>query len=265
MFVPSPEKNILRRMGFLADQQGILNRFFRESDQWKHHLDNTSNFIIKCLKNKHIKSLIVLGSGWLMDFPLEKIAEDIEYIKMVDVYHPPQVQKKVKAYYGIQCISADITGGYIKMIYDDIKNSGHSKTSFTFTPRTMLTELKCSEDTFIISLNIKNQLDILLVDYLKKKSRVDQETILQIRERIQNDHVRLLMNNRYILITDYEELIINRKNQSDLKKNLIYTKLPRARYHKEWIWTFDTHNLYNPEGQTLLKVRALCSESPEIQ
>ena len=46
---------------------------------------------------------------------------------------------------------------------------------------------------YIISLNILNQLDILLVDYLKKSSIYDEEELKFFRGRIQKSHIDSLI------------------------------------------------------------------------
>jgi hypothetical protein len=265
MFAPSPGNKILRQMGYIKDQEGILNRYFRESEGWEQHLVNSSEFIIKCLKNKKVKELIVFGSGWLLDFPLEILAAEIEHIKLVDIHHPAQIQKKVKNFPGVECISADITGGYIETIYNEVQRCKKLKIPFTFSGNTCLPQFSFHENSYAISLNVLNQLDILIIDYLKQKMEVSENTVRQIRERLQKDHLDLLKTVPSILITDYEELLINRDGKSETVKSLLYTELFYSRYTKEWSWLFDAHGLYNPDGQTVLKVRAICSESPEIQ
>jgi len=252
-------------MGFISDQIGLLNRYFRESEEWKEHLDNSAGFILTCLRNKKIKELIVLGSGWLLDFPLENLIGIIERIKLVDIIHPPQILKKIKNFPGVECIPADITGGYVEKFYLEVKRFRRSGIPFFFEPGTIRPEIKRTEDSFVISLNILNQIDTFLIDYLKQKISIDEKTILDIRRKIQNDHINLLRDGRYILITDHDELIINRQKQGRTIKSLLSVELPASRYIKEWLWMFDSKGTYNCEGQTILKIRAMCSECPEIQ
>jgi hypothetical protein len=265
MFIPSPGKKVLRRMGFFSDQRGLLNRYFRESEEWKQHLENTSEFIITCLRNKGIKELIVLGSGWLLDFPLNELSRETEHIYLVDIIHPPQIIKKIKNFPGVECISADITGGYVEKFYNEIKSIRSSSDPFIFEPGIIRPDLKRTEDSFVISLNILNQIDSFLIDYIKEKTSADEKTILRIRNKIQTDHINVLTSGRYILITDYEELIINSKNQDRTIKNLLSIELPVSQYIKEWQWMFDSQGTYNRGNQTILKIRAMCSESPIIQ
>lgn len=252
-------------MAYIQDQEGILKRYFRESAGWEQHLSHCSEFILKCLKNKNIKELFILGSGWLLDFPLEKLRGEIEHIKLVDIFHPLQIQKKIKNFPGVECISADITGGNIEMFYNQVQICKKLKIPFTFPASACSPVPVFPENSFVISLNILNQLDILVIDYLKRIIPLSENTIRQIRERLQKDHLELLKTVPCILITDYEELLINRDGVPGDIKNLLYTELLPSNYTEDWTWHFDAQGLYNPGGRTILKVRAICSESPEIQ
>ena len=62
---------VLRKFGFKKDQNGIINRYLREKGSWKTHLSNTKKFITDFTKNKAKNSCVVLGSGWLLDVPIE--------------------------------------------------------------------------------------------------------------------------------------------------------------------------------------------------
>ena len=264
MFSSSPENKILNRMGYISDQQGILNRYFREKEGWAEHLINTKEFILECLAGKEVNKLIVLGSGWLLDFPLEKLYSQIKKISLIDIYHPPQVIKKVKNFPGVECISADITGGYIRQIYDKVNECKKHKTEFSFDDNITIPVYSGDENDYIISLNILNQLDILLTDYIKSQIKVSDNSILQIRKKLQKDHINFLSTTKYILITDSEEIIINNQGEKESSKNLLYSDLPLSDYSKEWSWRFDNSGLYNPKRQTHMNVRALYSESPII-
>ncbi len=39
------EGRIIRRMGFIRDQEGIMNRYLRERSNWDRHLQHTRSFI----------------------------------------------------------------------------------------------------------------------------------------------------------------------------------------------------------------------------
>ena len=52
-----------------------------------------------------------------------------------------------------------------------------------------------------------NQLDILIIDYLKKNSIYPDSELTIMRKMIQQSHLNFLVKHNAVLITDYEELI----------------------------------------------------------
>lgn len=64
-------------MGYLNDQQGIMNRYLGESKQWEKHLPRCRKFITSTFEDpgggEKKESVAVLGSGWLLDVPLDHL------------------------------------------------------------------------------------------------------------------------------------------------------------------------------------------------
>ena len=108
-----------------------------------------------------------------------------------------------------------------------------------------------------ISLNILNQLDILLVDYLKRKNvRIVNTEIKKFRKTIQEFHLNWISKKPGCLITDVRE--INQvQDQEAEEKKLLYAELPKAKRVQEWIWDFDLSGNYHPDTKTQMKVKAL--------
>lgn len=79
----------LHKMGFIQDQNGIIRRFKREKQNWDDHMTQSKSFILKSAKNKENLpdnlsakqadkagvTCAVLGSGWLLDLPLDELSE----------------------------------------------------------------------------------------------------------------------------------------------------------------------------------------------
>ncbi len=163
-----PGKKILRRMGYLSDQNGILNRYLDEPDAWEEHLQNSSDFILKSLNDRNPDHVTVLGSGWLLDLPLEGIYSRCKSISLVDINHPPQVLHQIRKYPGVIPVKADITGGLIEKCYEQVGRC--RKTGTMFDPDALSVPVPDpgikDRDVFVISLNILDQLDILIKDYI---------------------------------------------------------------------------------------------------
>jgi hypothetical protein len=70
-------------MGFIKDQEGIMNRYLRESSQWKKHLEKTRNFISGSFSHTEAETVAVLGSGWLLDVPLDHLVQRFRHVYLV--------------------------------------------------------------------------------------------------------------------------------------------------------------------------------------
>jgi hypothetical protein len=247
---------ILRRMNYLSDQKGIMNRYLDEWDHWEEHLENTREFIIHCLLEGRPETVAVLGSGWLLDLPVEDLVKRCKLIYLVDVYHPPQVLHRTGKMENVRAITADITGGGIQGVYDFIRSyDGSRPGSILDIP--FQAALPGIRADYVISLNILNQLDILLIDYMKKHIEIPGDDEMAFRERIQSQHLSLLPPKKSCLVTDAEERLLKSKDTLISTRGLIHCTLPRGRLNQEWIWEFDTRGEYNPGFLTEMLVRAI--------
>ena len=249
--------SVLRKMKYLSDQKGIIRRYINEKEGWEKHLANTRNYIIDTLSGKNYNTIAILGSGWLLDVPLEFLVNNFEKVTLIDINHPQQIKHKLRKFDNVELKNADISGGAIMQVYDLVKNyrrTGIKKDlqeiEFTgFNPEEPV--------DFEISLNILNQLDILLVDYMKGFSIFDESELNYFRSRIQKSHIDSLIPGKSCLITDYEEEIYNMNGNADSKKKLIYTDLPVGKNTKTWQWNFDMSGSYYPGKKTVFNVIAM--------
>jgi hypothetical protein len=260
MLTPAPERKILRRMDYISDQKGIMRRYFREQEGWKSHLDRAGNFISVVLQNNETNHIVVLGSGWLLDFPIEKILQSVARITLVDVHFPAQVLRKAEKLKNVECLPADITGGYIQAVYNQVKLN---KLTFTIPGGITAPRISPEKGKLILSLNILNQLDILLIDYIQKEAHCSEDLIIKFRKLLQESHVQMIMEHPFILMTDYREILINNQGKTLQEKDLIFTELPEGELTREWEWHFDTHQLYNAHANTIMKVRSVFSKGPQ--
>ncbi len=252
-----PGRKTLRKMGYLKDQAGILKRYFREEGNWHNHIDNCHEFILNELKSAKPEKVLVLGSGWLLDFPIDN--QDIRNIDitLADISHPRQIVHKVKNLSSVQLLNIDITAGLIERVFslvDEGQKSG-SKPDITNLdiPPISFTE----NYEYVISLNILNQLDTLLVDYMEKFWNFSEEEILTFRKQIQQSHLSIFQSTKGILISDMVELQKDKKGTVINEKKLIFADLPASKNRKSWEWNFDTHYAYNDNHLVDMVVEAI--------
>jgi len=253
---PYVPKNILRKMGYLKDQEGIINRYLRENKNWETHLQKTNDFIIRAIQKHKGEQVVVLGSGWLLDFPVKEALQLSCSLLLVDICQPKQILNKYKGNEKICFMEGDITGGLVESIYYAIKNKRSVPEVISeISGKKIISPFPKS--CLVISLNILNQLDILIVDYIKRKIEISETDIINIRKHIQDSHLDFLSDHNYCLITDSEEKIINSSTGETERINTIYTALPGGNVNSQWEWIFDTRHFYHRNAETVFLVRAI--------
>ena len=243
-------------MDFLSDQEGIISRFLNESSNWEPHLQKSREFILECIGGKNISDVSLLGSGWLLDVPLEELNKRCKKVLPIDICHPPQILRKIRDLPRVQAIQQDITGGMIEQAYQLVKEFRKNKRkrniqeleSKGFTPD--------FDPGFVVSLNILNQLDILIVDYLKRFSVYNEEEILALRKKIQQSHIDSLPINNSCIITDFEEMVYD-NDRLERVSPLIHVPLPEGKKKTTWEWLFDSQKTYYKGKTTRFNVAAI--------
>jgi hypothetical protein len=249
-------KKIIRRMGFIRDQEGIMNRYLRETMNWNQHLENTKEFINNSFNNKCIESVAVLGSGWLLDIPLDAMKDRYKHIFLVDIHHPPQIRKKVEVIKNVELVEADLSGGVIEQIWPIIRRRGIHSVDSMLNEINLTPPLSHHQTDAIISVNLLNQLDIILCEFLEKQGYVHQEPLERFRAEIQSFHLKWITQSPGCLVTDTVEVSLNHDGKESLK-SLLYTELPKGHRTGHWSWNFDTHGTYLSGTHTRMEVQAV--------
>ncbi|HKL38069.1 MAG TPA: hypothetical protein VJ876_04180 [Bacteroidales bacterium] len=254
---PFPGRRILRKMGMLKSQKGILNRYFRESSGWEDHLEQSRNFMLQSAENKIKGTAAILGSGWLLDVSLESLAGKFQQLHLYDIHHPPQIRKKVESIENVKLFQTDLTGGLIEDVYRSVKRYKKTgKKTLINAPANASFHFAHPPD-FIASVNIMNQLNILITEYIKTKRMYSDKELLELDRKIQQNHLDLLQEGKSCLITDYEEELYDKRNQLIGSNPLIHVPMPEGRMKRQWQWQFDTRMRYREDAKTYLNVVAI--------
>ncbi len=250
-----PEKRILRKMDFLSDQEGIISRFLNESSNWEPHLRRSREFILDCIHEKNIPVITILGSGWLLDVPIEELQKKCKKILLIDIFHPPQILRKIRDLPSVEATQLDVTGGMIQQAYQlvqEFRKTGKKRN---------VTDLKSTgfqpdfNPGYVVSLNILNQLDILIVDYLKRFSIYTGEEIMDLRKMIQQSHLDSLQGGQSCIITDFEERVYE-GSRLERVSPLVHVPLPEGKRKTTWEWLFDSQKTYYSGKTTRFNVVA---------
>ena len=249
-------KQSIRRMGFIKDQEGIMNRYMRESAHWKHHLDRTRKFISDSFLETKAESVAVLGSGWLLDVPLDHLLSRFRHIYLVDIHHPVQIRKRTAPMTQVELIEEDLTGGAIEQVRNYLKESQSPREELLNEQLSLSPPLAHIRPDALISVNLLNQLDIIVCDHILKKKPFQQEALTPFRTAIQAFHLDWISKFPGCLVSDVLEEVVD-KNGTLSSKALLYTKLPEGIRQDSWWWDFDTLGTYHPGSRTRMEVQAI--------
>ena len=241
-------------MGFLKDQEGIITRYINEEGNWEAHLRHTKGFITDVVKKYKPESVSILGSGWLLDVPIEFLAANCKSICLYDIRHPAQIRHRLRRFKNVAFVECDLTGGFISEIFNTVELFRKTQKKVPVEDLKLNNFIPDPETDYTISVNLLNQLDILIIDYLKKFSIYSDPEIEKIRARIQNSHIGSMKPGSSLLITDYQEILFDTNNKQVDKHSLVYTKLPEGKSRKYWDWDFDTNMTYYDRKKTKFKV-----------
>lgn len=236
---------------YKKDQLGIIHRFVQENEYWRGHLQNTQKFILENLPKQGNLKIAVLGSGWLLDFPMNELQQEHELF-LFDICHPPQIKNKYRRFSNIHFIDKDLTFGLVDFAH---KNQNPDLVLSEADKKETSTEFSSFDAT--ISLNLLNQLDILLIENCFSPPTLNSLDFTPLRKQIQDLHIRSLPKGRSILISDWTELNATINELHPIEKSLIFTQLLNGYPYQEWLWVFDTHKTYHQKNITTFKVRAL--------
>ena len=252
LFRKSTLNAIARRTGYVRDQQGILNRYVRENENWKQHLEHTKSFILESVQHTRKRgSIAFLGSGWLLDVPLDEVAKLFDDVYLYDIVHPEQVVVKTKKMKNVHLVTCDLTGGAVALA----ENSASFEQFVAKLPTLALSE-DFNRFDMVVSVNILNQLDIILCDYVSEKFSVIDDQLIPVRQFVQQFHIDTLPVGKTCIITDFEEENKSTIDGSITNKNLLHCVFPAIHDKQEWMWIFDTNQKYHKHQKTILHVMA---------
>ncbi len=248
---------ILRKMGFKAESQGLIDRYIQVNGSWEDHLQHTRNFILKAVSGKNINNLAVLGSGWCLDLPLDELAGLVGRIQLYDLVHPPQLLHRLRRYNNVDAFAADVTGGAVIRAYKSVREfRKHGKKDSPEEICNEIFKMPISPD-YTISLNIYSQLGELITGYLKLHMHSTREEIDRITNHLQQKHLQLLAPGRSCLITDIREYNFDQDDRVSETNDVIRFPLPLSANAKTWEWQFDPEGEYRPGKKTVLEVLAI--------
>jgi hypothetical protein len=237
----------VQRSGYRRDQKGILRRYHREAKNWELHLSKTKDCILNFIEGKTGR-VAVLGSGWLLDVPVDALKKQFDEIVCYDLLHPKNIVKQYADNQKFSFIERDVTGGLSDWALQQPVYEGNA---LSVVPE-FGGFFEANDFDAVISVNLLSQLDGLAVDYLTDEKNYPLAELLLMSQSVQQQHIDSLPKGKTLLITDTVEFAFD--EISEIERKLIHAQLPHS--FDTWIWTFDTRGLYIAGKEVNMKVEA---------
>ncbi len=238
-----------------AYQRGIARRYADQSERWAEHLHRSRLAVQEFVKRYHPRVLYILGSGWLLDVPMDFLLEKVDELHLVDMAHPRPIYSRYRKNQKVYFETVDITGGLIKSL-QHTPREGFSPASLLGTIRALEPiQLGKQHGVAVISLNLLSQLAYpLLTDANAVLLGEDLEMAIGL---LQQQHIDWLRSFKHsLLIFDFEEVRNMPRYTSPELVPTVYAPFPELQYKQEWVWLFDCNGSYIPNMTTHLRVVA---------
>ena len=163
-YLTTPCPPYVRNMGYLREAIGLKCRYKRHPARWQPHLEKTRQFILSAAnKCRNHGKVVILGSGLLLDVPIEALSTTFREVVLIDIVCLPEIRKRIKRYNNVKFFPRDVTN-IAGTLYQNVL-CGRQQIPFA-TP--VLPEIDKDTD-LVISLNVLSQLTVIPRMYTLKK------------------------------------------------------------------------------------------------
>lgn len=216
-----------KEWGYIYQNVSLKFRARRCAAAWKSHNENCHQLIREHMQKVQPKSVMVIGSGLLLEVPMEDLLASAEQIYLVDLVHAPEVRKMAAKHPKITLIDKDISGllGVLK------KNAGILE--LRTIPWRQLPDWNMPVVDLVISANLLSQIPLMISEIISMNS----DTYADFAQSVRDQHVERLLNQgkSVLLFADFETRYIDR--DGDLLKLESYDVYLRSlQAGREWLW-----------------------------
>lgn len=106
----------------VAEQAAIRSRYHRHAMEWGTHLAICREIVRLSAESCPLKrSAVVLGSGLLLDVPVDDLCRLFNKVVLIDLHHPSEARAARKRHPNLELRHADVTGpGFWESLGDDV-------------------------------------------------------------------------------------------------------------------------------------------------
>lgn len=234
-------------------QNGIIRRYMAEPKGWSAHAERCKQFIVSALHDIKPQSVAIMGSGWLLDVPIDTLLLQCQRVVLMDIVHPKQIVHQHGKNPKISFVGTDLTGLAPYLDATPRKQLNYNNICKQVEANSIDTQ----PYDMVVSLNLLSQLPEGIIERLRKHLSLSDSQIIDLSQRIQQAHIAQLPKDKSLLISDIEEEFYDEQHRLVGSTPSVFVNLPQSPHTQRWDWVFDTHYAYREDCHTTLKVQAI--------
>lgn len=221
--------------GYVYQNISLKFRARRCAKAWKSHNENCREFVRGHLAKIQPKSVMVIGSGLLLEVPMEDLLVMAEKIYLVDLVHAPEIRRLAAKNPKVELIERDISGllGLLK--------KGTGPFQLKNIPWKRLPPWDLPAVDVVVSANLLSQIPLMISEVLPMTSDAYEKFARSVRDQ----HLERLFKqaSKVLLFADFETRYIGHEGQR-IKTESYDVNLQSLKFDREWIWEI------SPYGET---------------
>lgn len=257
-FVSNPFPWHLAPMGYVSEVRKTAQRARETGDAWDSHLAQTRSFIEQsaglCPNRRRV---VVVGSGNLLDVPLDCLADMFADVVLLDIFHTRETRRRVRQKGNVTLLDADVTG-VAREVFDAAR-----RRDLQSLPKSMPPALDVETTDLIVSVNLLSQLAVIPNSFLQGRCPgIAPETLSAFARHLIQAHLAWLSRRatHVCLITDVER-IERFANGTMIRKSILEgTMLPPP--DRTWDWQIAPRSRVFPDCDVQHRVHAYLDYRP---
>lgn len=246
-YLRTRSSKLAREWGYAYQNVSLKFRSKRCSLAWQDHLGKCHQLIREQWQRLQPKSIMIIGSGLLMEIPINDLLEKSEKIYLVDLVHNRDVRALAKRHRKIELIEKDISSLLT------ILNKGWGAIQLKNIPWEQLNPWELPKVDWVISANLLSQIPLMISDSLPMTASVYKD----FARRLRDQHIeRLLKQGEAVLLfADFETRYVDH-NQQVIQNDSYNVNLQNLKFLREWIWEVSPYGETSKDYKVEMLVKA---------
>ena len=244
-----------RDLGYVYSSIALEKRARRQQKDWAQHIQKCHSMWESLFSEAQYKKVAVIGSGPLLETPMEFLIDQCEEVHLIDIVHPTKVKKRWGGNSKVKFHTADVTGA-VRWLH--ALKKAPQNVNFNAPESPLNVDL-------VVSANLISQLSLEPSWYLKKKFDLQEDHPL-IQDLIKKmgeqhiEHLKTYSASKIVMYTDIERIYLSPK------KELLETHSSRVPDQlgneiQGWDWSICPLGEESNEYEILMRVKAYAIES----